>query len=375
MKILAVETSCDDTSVAVIEAHSYKKQPQIKVLANIVSSQTDLHAQYGGVVPELAARAHIENIVPALKATLNQAKCSLEDIDAIATTYGPGLIGSVLVGLNTAKALALSLKKPLIGVNHLEGHIYANFVGKISKISRQKVGIPARASEKSQISNLPEFPLLALIVSGGHTLLVYMKDHLNYKVVGQTIDDAAGEAFDKVGKLLELPYPAGPLIETLALKSQKNTFSFPKTDLTPPPKRDEKGFLIRPEPSLNFSFSGIKTAVLREVIKIPKMTIPIKQDIADSFQSAVVEVLIRNSLRAIQKYKPKTFLLSGGVACNSLLRKRFVKETKRIKINLFYPPKNLCTDNATMIGACAYFKYLKKDFASFNLKADSNLEL
>lgn len=389
IKILAIETSCDDTSAAVVENG-------ITVLSNVVSSQIDLHKKYGGVVPEIAARAHIEYIIPAVASSLYKANCGWGDIDAIAVTQGPGLMGSLIVGVNTARTLAFTKKKPLIAVNHMEGHIYANFIRNYqlpitnfqTRSKRQKTRIDqfGQAEDKNidelRITNYeqPCFPLLVLTVSGGHTNIVYMKDHLNYKILGQTIDDAAGEAFDKVAKLLGLEYPGGPIISKLAEKGDSKAYDFPRTDLTPPPKRDDRGYLAQSKPSLDFSFSGLKTAVLKEIKNNPRITNSqqLIADVCSSFQQAVVDILIRNTANAIKMYKPKSVLLSGGVAANQELRKQLSEllTTDYSLLNFFVPPIILCTDNAAMIGADAYQKYLRNQFTDWQkLSPNPNMKL
>lgn len=351
VKILAIESSCDETSAAIVENGK-------KVLSNVISSQIDLHKKYGGVVPEIASRAHIENIIPVIEESLSKAKTDWGNIDAIAVTKGPGLMGSLLVGVNTARTLAHLKKKPLIALNHLEGHIYANF-------------------EKTP---QPRFPLITIIVSGGHTNIVYMKDHLSYKLLGTTIDDAAGEAFDKVAKLLGLGYPGGPIISKLAEKGDSEAYALPRTDLTPPPKIDNRGYLRKSNHSLDFSFSGLKTAVLMETKKNPKIlkSKKLQADLSASFQQAVVDILVRNSARAVIMYNPKSFLLSGGVAANKELRAQLKKRIKKINSNITFhvPAHILCTDNAAMIGLAAYRRYQKKDFTDWEiLSPNPNLKL
>ncbi len=344
MKILGIETSCDETSCAVIEGKPASTRSnrgegkKIKILSNIISSQINLHKKYGGVVPEIAARAHIENIIPALKASLGEAKLGLKNIDAIAATCGPGLLVSLLIGVNTAKSLALALNKPIIPINHIEGHIYANF-----------------------INSTPKFPLLCLVVSGGHTSLILMKNHELYKILGQTLDDAAGEAFDKVGNLLELPYPGGPWISKAAHKGNPQKYNFPRAWLGE---------------SLNFSFSGLKTAVLYKTKKIGKLTPKIKADLAASFQEAVVEVLVKKTIKAAKDNKVRSICLAGGVAANDLLRNRLKENTKDIKKEFYVPDKILCTDNAAMIACAGYFHALRKDFTPWHkINVDLNLPL
>lgn len=346
MKILGIETSCDETSASIIEAY---KDFKINILSNIVSSQIDLHKKYGGVFPELASRAHLENIIPSIKASLSKAKTNLENIDLIAATTGPGLIGSLLVGVNTAKTLAYSLDKPIIGVNHLEGHIYSAFGGEIR-------------NSKLEIN----FPAIVLIVSGGHTSLILMKDYGKFEAIGQTRDDAAGEAFDKVAALLELPYPGGPAIEKEASKS-KPLSSKLKIKL-PRPMIDSSSF--------DFSFSGLKTAVLYLIKQFNGDRLKnVKRDIAHEFQQAVIDVLVDKTLKAANYYKVKTIMLSGGVSANSLLRREFERKT-----NFLVPPKNLCTDNAVMIAVAGYYKYSatylkKKPNKWYNINANANEKL
>ncbi len=355
MKILAIETSCDDTSVAVIE-------DGYKVLSSIVSSQVDVHSEYGGVVPEIAARTHIKNMIPVLDNALNKAKVKVEDIDIVATTQGPGLIGSLIVGVNTAKTLAYLYDKPLVALQHIEGHIYANFLEKA-------------------VGEQPQFPLVCLTASGGHTNIIYMKSHLNYEVIGDTEDDAAGEAFDKVAKMLGLGYPGGPIISELAEKGDIMAFNFPLVDLTPKPKRNSEGFLETPEESLDFSFSGLKSAVLREVKVIEresKITDQQIWDICASFQETATEILARNLMRAVSKYNPKSILLSGGVASNKVLRTKVESKLKVFdrKVKLFFPKGEYCTDNAAMIGAVAYQYSIKNKFEDYKkLMPDPNLKL
>ena len=356
MIILAIETSCDDTSVAIVEDGSL-------ILSSIVSSQLE-HSQYGGVVPEVAARAHVSNMIPVLDEALKTAGISLDQIDAIAVTKGPGLIGSLIVGVNTARALAKTLSKPLIAVHHTEGHIYANWLHKEEK-------------------DVPTFPLVCLTVSGGHTNIIYMKDHLDYEIIGETQDDAAGEAFDKVAKLLGLGYPGGPIISKQAKNGHTEAFLFPRVDLTPDPSRDGSGFLIQPEESLDFSYSGLKTAVLRAVRELTSdgeksLTESQISDVAASFEAAATDILARNLERAIKKYKPKSVLLSGGVAANSVLRNKIAEmlTTGHPQIKYFYPPINCCTDNAAMIAAAAHYYSLNNIYTKpEDLIPDPNLKL
>lgn len=318
MTLLAIETSCDETSVGIIEE---KKKDEIKLLSNIISSSLPLHAKSGGIIPEVAAREQIKLIIPVLSAALEQAGLRMEGIDAIAVTYGPGLLGSLLVGVETAKTLSYVYNKPLIPVNHLLGHIYANWIEQQREI---------------------KFPALALIVSGGHTDLVLLNSHSSLKWLGGTRDDAAGEAFDKIGRLLGLPYPGGPAIEKVALNGNAKAFNFPR------PLIDSDDF--------DFSFSGLKTAVLREVQTMKQLNSEAISDVSASVQKAVVDVLVKKTLNAAREFKAKSILLGGGVAANQKLRDELQGSTDKFNIELFIPPKSLCTDNGAMIAAAAFFK-------------------
>lgn len=379
MKILAIETSCDETSAAILT----EKDGRPVLLSNVVSSQIDLHKEYGGVVPEVAARAHIESIIPVIKKALNESgpkkqlykknayaqklyQQSLNEIDYIAVTYGPGLVGSLVVGVETAKALGLALNKPIIPINHLEGHIYANLVSNV------KCHLPAGKVGMSNVKCAePKFPIATLLVSGGHTMLIYMKNHLDYKIIGETRDDAAGEAFDKGARVLGLGYPGGPAIAKAAEEGDASKHNFPIIDLTEPPKRGADGFLKYPKPSLDFSFSGLKTALISTVKNHGPLTKKDKADLAVSFQKAIVDTLVQNSLRAVEEYKPKTFILSGGVAANKMLRETLESAIKKSSPDTCYliPDTNLCTDNAGMIAAAAYYRIKKA--RSSELKAQS----
>jgi N6-L-threonylcarbamoyladenine synthase len=305
MRILGIETSCDETAAAVVEDGS-------KILSNQIASQVEIHARYGGVVPEVASRQHILSIIPIIKQALTDAKASWSDLNGIAVTSGPGLAGSLLVGVNAAKAIALAHGLPVIGVNHLEGHIYANWLDGESI----------------------DFPVVCLIVSGGHSDLVLMRGHGDYAVLGRTRDDAAGEAFDKAARILELGYPGGPAIERAA-KGGAASIPLPRAWL--------KG-------SSDFSFSGVKTALLRlvEAGKVSSVA-----DGAASFQEAVVDVLVTKTLMLAKERRVKQILLSGGVAANGLLRKRLAENSP---IPVLIPPPVLCTDNAAMIAACGYYR-------------------
>jgi N6-L-threonylcarbamoyladenine synthase len=326
--ILGIETSCDETAAAVVEDGRHMH-------SNIIASQIDLHAQYGGVFPEVAARAHVEAIGLVVEKALDEANRDLGEIDILAVTKGPGLAGALLVGMNYAKGLALGTGLPLLGINHLEGHIYSNWLVD-----------PERPIE---------FPVLNLIVSGGHTELVLMRDHAHYEHLGGTLDDAAGEAFDKVGRLLELPFPGGPSIQKAAVDGDPTAYDFPRAML------HEEGY--------DFSFSGLKTSVMRAV-RPPKkgrrkageeslkegamregISVP---DVAASFQAAVVEVLVQKVLNAAKAYEVSEVLLSGGVSANQLLREQLSASST---LPVRYPPLALCTDNAAMIAAAAFYRY------------------
>lgn len=330
MKILAIESSCDETSASIIENGT-------KEIATVVLSQMNTHALYGGVVPEIASRMHIENITIVIEEVLKQANLKMEEIDSIAVTYGPGLIGSLLVGLMSAKTLAYVYNKPLIPVHHIAGHIYANNLVK-----------PL------------EFPLIALVVSGGHTDLIYMKDNYSFEKLGGTLDDAVGEAYDKVARVMNIPYPGGPLVDKLA-RTGKDTYNLPL------PLNDK---------SYNFSFSGLKSAVINLVHnEKQKGNEIIKENLAASFQNRVVDILTKKTMHALNELNVKNLIVAGGVAANSALRDSLTKASKENGINLVIPPINLCTDNAAMIGAAAYFAYKRGDRAGLTLNAKAVEEL
>ena len=341
-KILAIETSCDETAAAVI-------QDGRQVLSNVVATQIELHAKYGGVFPEMASRMHVETIVPVIRESLEKAKAGWGDLDAVAVTYGPGLPGSLLVGVNAAKGIALGRGLPLVGINHLEGHIYSHWL---------------RVEGDGLAPDDLKFPLLFLIVSGGHTELILMRDHLTYEKLGATVDDASGEAFDKVGRLLQLGYPGGPKIEKVAVDGNPKAFKFNK------PKIDGE---------FAFSFSGIKTAVLRTVQEYGPVekdgSIPPEVPIADlaaSFQKGVVDQLVDKTIAAADKYGATAILLSGGVSANKSLR--YVMKMKA-NVPVYWPPLWLCTDNAAMIGAAAHWRFLAGQRAGWDLDIDPNLKL
>ena len=310
MYILAIESSCDETSVSIIK-------DGVEEIATVILSQMNMHANYGGVVPEIASRMHIENITIVLEETLKKAQMTMDDIDAIAVTDGPGLIGSLLIGLMAAKTLAFTYDKPLIPVHHIAGHIYANNLVKKLK-----------------------FPLIALVVSGGHTDLIYMQEDYNFKKLGSTLDDAVGEAYDKVARVIGVPYPGGPLVDELAHKG-KDTYNLP---------------LPLDDDSYNFSFSGLKSAVinLTHKEKQNKRTI-IAENMAASFQNRVVDILTKKTMKALKEYNVNNLIIAGGVAANKALRERLEKECSQNKIDLILPDIKYCTDNAAMIGAAAYF--------------------
>lgn len=336
MKILGIETSCDETAAAVIETDN---KNNIKLLSNVVSSSLSLHAKTGGIIPDIAAREQVKYMIPVLKEALSVLKSPKDEIDAIAVTVGPGLIGSLLIGVETARTMGFVWNKPIIPVNHLFGHIYANWI-------ENSVDI--------------KFPALALIVSGGHTDLVLIKSHKEYKWLGGTKDDAAGEAFDKTGRLLNLSYPAGPQIEKMAENINNDLYNFPR------PMMYSKDF--------DFSFSGLKAAVYREVEKIGKdLDIDTVKNISYSLQNAIFEVLIKKTIKAAEKYKVKSIIMGGGVAANQTLKKRFELEIKNSQLNipLFIPQRKFCTDNAAMIAAAGFFNQEKTNFE----KISANPEL
>ena len=337
-RILAIETSCDETGIAVVVGGR-------RIEANVVASQVAVHAATGGIVPEVAARQQLRWIIPTLEAALKAADAGWADLDAVAVTYGPGLIGSLLVGVNLAKGLAASHDLPLVPVNHIEGHIYANW---LTDAPQADAVLPRE----------PPFPLLCLVVSGGHTQLVLMADHGRYRLLGQTVDDAAGEAFDKVGRLLGLPYPGGPAISAAA-------------EGTPPATRFP---LARPRGRYDFSFSGLKTAVLREVEGYRARGEPIPVDgIAAAFERAVVEQLVRRTVAAAQEHAVAAVALGGGVAANRTLRRTLGERLDGIP--LLVPPPAWCTDNGAMIGAAAAYRFAAGELAGPGLEAIPALTL
>lgn len=331
MRILGIETSCDETAASVVEDGR-------RLLSSAVASSIDLHVKYGGVVPEIAARSHIESILPVIHRALEDAKCTWDGIDALAVTYGAGLGGSLLIGVMTARTLAIVLGKPLYAINHVQAHVYANFLMETKLPSYQ---MPAKQ---------PEFPLLAVIVSGGHSQLVLFESHAEYKLLGRTQDDAIGEAFDKVAKILGLPYPGGPSIAKIAEKGDPNRYKLPKAQMS----------------GYDFSFSGPKTAVLRlaqsvigESYDFPSIKLSErlseaqKADIAASFQHSAVETIVAKVKQACQKYSPNSVVLAGGVAANLELRRQLAAA---VSIEVTFPDPKLCTDNGAMVAALAYFQ-------------------
>ena len=322
---LGIESSCDETSVAVVKNGR-------EVLSNIINTQIAIHTQFGGVVPEIASRKHIENISNVTKEALKEARLKLEDIDVIACTYGPGLVGALLVGVSYAKALSYAINKPLVGTNHIEGHIAANYITNI---------------------NL-EPPFLCLVISGGHTHLVHIKNYKEFEILGKTRDDAIGEAFDKVARVIGLGYPGGPKIDALA-KEGKASITLPKTHFE----------------NLDFSFSGIKTAVINLHHKTPNIN---KADLCASFEKTVTEELLENTLEAANRLKINKIALAGGVSANSYIRSNF--ENLRAKgFEIYYPELKLCTDNAAMIASAGYYNYVNKNISDLTLNAIPNLKL
>ena len=331
MLTLGIETSCDETSCAVIKDGRY-------VLSNIISSQIDIHKQFGGVVPEIASRKHIESINNIIQEALDEAGCSFQDIDIIGVTHGPGLVGALLVGLSSAKALAYGLDIPLVGVHHIEGHICANYI------------------EHKDL----EPPFTCLVVSGGHTYLVQANGYNDYELVGRTRDDAAGEAFDKVARALGLPYPGGPHIDRLAKIGNKDAIDFPRVML-------EKD-------SYDFSFSGLKTAVLNYLNEMNQKGIEVVvEDVAASFQAAVLDVIVEKSFRLAKERNSDKIVMAGGVAANQGLRTAMEERAKEEGINIYYPSKVLCTDNAAMIASAAYFNYIGGKQSELSLGVEPNL--
>lgn len=331
--ILAIESSCDETAAAVVKNGR-------EVLSNIINSQIDIHTNYGGVVPEIASRKHIENIDGVIELALKKAEVTLDDITAIAVTYGPGLVGALLVGVAEAKALAFATGKPLVGVHHIEGHICANYV------------------ENKEL----EPPFAALVVSGGHTHLVKVNDYGSYEIVGRTRDDAAGEAFDKVARAVGLGYPGGPKVDKLAKEGNPHAFEFPRAHVEDAP--------------YDFSFSGIKSAVLNTLNKYEMKGKSInKADLVASFQNAVVDALVSRAMMLVKEEHFDKLAVAGGVASNSALRNALQTACDEAKVKFYSPSPGLCTDNAVMIGAAGYYEYIKGTRHGYDLNAVPNLKL
>ncbi|MFD2046472.1 tRNA (adenosine(37)-N6)-threonylcarbamoyltransferase complex transferase subunit TsaD [Ornithinibacillus salinisoli] len=329
--ILGIETSCDETAVAIVKNGT-------EIISNLVASQIESHKRFGGVVPEIASRHHVEQMTIVLEDAIQESKLNWEEIDAIAVTEGPGLVGALLIGVNAAKALAFAKQKPLVGVHHIAGHIYAN-----------------RLEQEFQ------FPLLALIVSGGHTELVLMKDHGTYEVIGETRDDAAGEAYDKVARMLELPYPGGPHIDRLALEGEEN-IDFPRAWLE--------------EDSYDFSFSGLKSAVINTIHNAKQRGERLRnEDIAASFQASVIDVLTTKTLKAAKDHNVNQVIVAGGVAANQGLRSVLAQKFAETNIPLLIPPLRLCTDNAAMIAAAGTIAYEHGKRSGYDLNANPSMLL
>lgn len=333
MNILAIESSCDETAAAVV-------QDGRKVLSNIISSQIEIHKLYGGVVPEIASRKHIEKVIQVVDEALKEASLTMDEIDAVAVTYGPGLVGALLVGVSAAKSIAFAHNKPLIGVHHIEGHISANYI------------------ENEEL----EPPFLCLVVSGGHTNLVIVKDYGEYEVLGKTRDDAAGEAFDKVARAIGLGYPGGPKIQKISEEGNKDAIAFPRAKVADNP--------------FDFSFSGLKSSVLNYINSCEMKGEEInKADIAASFQEAVVDVLVSHTIEGAKQLGFKKIAMAGGVASNTVLREEMKEACERRGFKFYHPSPILCTDNAAMIGAAAYYDYKKGLISDLTLNAVPSLKL
>lgn len=324
--ILGIESSCDETSVSVVKNGR-------EVLSNVINTQISIHELYGGVVPEIASRNHVENISPVMKEALKEANIKMDDIDAVACTYGPGLVGALLVGISYAKALSYAANKPLIGVNHIQGHIAANYI---------------------TYKDLKP-PFLTLLISGGNTQFVLVKDYTEFEILGKTKDDAVGEAFDKIARVIGLGYPGGPKMDKLAKEGTPN-IELPKVHVE----------------GLNFSFSGLKTAIINLHHKNPNIN---KADLAASFEKDVAEILLKNTKMAVKETKINKIALAGGVSANSYIRKAFKELEEKENIQVYYPELKLCTDNAAMIASAGYYNYLKDNFSDLNLNAVPNLKL
>ena len=328
--ILGIESSCDETSVSIVKNGNCE-------IATVTNTQISIHKEYGGVVPEIASREHVKNITIMIDECLTNANMTMNDITAIAVTYGPGLVGSLLVGIEAAKALSFATGKPLVPVNHMTGHIYAN-----------------------NLVNEMKFPLLALVVSGGHTELILMEDHYKFKKLGATLDDAVGECYDKVARVIDVPYPGGPVIDKLA-HIGKPSYNLPL------PLNDN---------TYNFSFSGLKSAVINLVHNEQQRNNEInKEDLATSFQNVVVDILVKKTFKALKEYNINNLIVAGGVAANKGLREKLTEECEKNNINLTFPEMKYCTDNGAMIAASGYFAYIRGDRADLTLNANSSLQL
>ena len=328
--ILGIESSCDETSVSIVK-NGYDE------IATVTLSQMDIHANYGGVVPEIASRMHVENITLVIEKCLKKAKMDMGEITAIAVTYGPGLIGSLLIGVEAATTLAYLYNKPLIPIHHIAGHIYAN-----------------------NLVNEMKFPLISLVVSGGHTELIYMDDHYSFKKIGGTLDDAVGECYDKVARIINVPYPGGPLVDKMSYQGN-DTYPFP---------------LPLDDNTYNFSFSGIKSAVINLVHNEEQRgNIIRKEDVACSFQNRITEILTKKTMKALKEYNVRNLIIAGGVSANSGIRNKFTKLCSQMNINLTIPKLKYCTDNATMIAAAGYFAYKKGINSGYDLKATASSSL
>ena len=331
-RILAVESSCDETAIAIVDDGRIER-------ANAIASQIDVHALYGGVVPEIASRMHVEAIDPLLEMALSQANCTLEDIDAIAVTYGPGRVGALLTGVSWAKSLAYARELPLIPVNHIEGHVSANYVAHPDL----------------------EPPFVCLVASGGHSHIVAVDHYGPYRLIGQTTDDAAGEAFDKVARVLSIPYPGGPLLDRLADEGDDHAYKFPRPHT---------------EGKYDFSFSGLKTAVINQAHNLRQQGLEIDaKDFAASFRRSVVDLLVDKTLLAAQDTGARKLTVAGGVAANSLLRSELMRRGEKAGFQVFMPPKRLCTDNAVMIGAAGFYSLMAGDLAQLSLNALPSLQM
>lgn len=332
-RILAIESSCDETACAIIDENK-------NILSNVISSQIDIHKLYGGVVPEIASRNHLDKIQGVVKEAMLSAKLGFEDITAIAVTSGPGLVGALLVGVSYAKGLAYSLNKPLIPVHHIEGHIAANYI------------------ENKELKP----PFLCLVVSGGHTHSILVKDYTSFEIIGKTLDDAAGEAFDKVARAIELGYPGGPKLEALAKMGNPNSIDFPKAKIKDRP--------------YDFSFSGIKSSVLNYINKAKMKNQEINRaNIAASFQEAVATSLVDKTILAANDIGVRSIAIAGGVAANNYIRDKFIEECKKQNIKFYYPSLSYCTDNAAMIGVAGYYNYKNNELAGLNLNAVAHIEI